>query len=489
MAIIKTFTTIVILFVAFNLIKTIYHAINMKSREGMDNDVNLPPTRSPSSGQEGVINDMIGRRTGASGDPFAPKRRKGKCSSGCRKHTDIDGNCDNKVYNKNGKYYRKCSYICPGPIDPNYDSDQECEYAENCDGCGTFDIETDKNGYSMGSAGSAGSAGSSSNKPTNICTSDWDGNPGKRCSSGECYEKGERCGSNEVCKSGCCSTEYGCLDRPGGSGSGRSGKRNGANCEYGSDCRSGDCGSAAQGAPYTCLNSADRTTDSTPSANNKDDVNFQDQGYPNTTWRQEAGDTQSVTQERLKEMGRKFLRDESDRKGIDPPAIMDSEAEFLGRLVMRVSKSEQHQRNAPNKSAAYSKTKQRESMLMNKLSEIYQTHSDSQKISQKKNPLYQNSTNVTTDNLSRTYAQNRTTGLMTDTDSVSSSVQNPALTGQRDVAIKQSQGQLQISRSLNPQKTMTALGFIDPTARFKSGPPRNPNLAPSPYNSIMSLFQ
>ena len=144
MAIIKTFTTIVILFVAFNLIKTIYHAINMKSREGMDNDVNLPPTRSPSSGQEGVINDMIGRRTGASGDPFAPKRRKGKCSSGCRKHTDIDGNCDNKVYNKNGKYYRKCSYICPGPIDPNYDSDQECEYAENCDGCGTFDIETDK---------------------------------------------------------------------------------------------------------------------------------------------------------------------------------------------------------------------------------------------------------------------------------------------------------------------------------------------------------
>lgn len=480
MAIVKTFTTIVILFVAFNLIKTIYHAINMKFREGMDNDINLPPARSPSSGQEGVINDMIGRRTGASGDPFAPKRKKGKCLSGCKKHTDIDGNCDNKVYKKNGKYYRKCSYICPGPADPNYDSDQECEYAENCDGCGTFNIETDSKGYSMGSK---------NNKDIGLCSADWDGKPGKRCIGGKCYEKGERCDTNEVCKSGCCSTEYGCLDRPGGSGSGRSGKRNGANCEYGSDCRSGDCGPATQGAPYTCLNSADRTTDSTPSANNKDDVNFQDQGYPNTTWRQEAGDTQSVTQERLMKMGRKFLRDESNRKGIHPPAIMDSEAEFLGRLVMRVSKSEQNQRNAPNKSAAYSKTKQRESMLMNKLSEIYQTHSDSQKISQKKNPLYQNSTNVTTDNLSRTYAQNRTTGLMTDIDSVSSSVQDPSLTGQRDVAIKQSQKQLQISRSLNPQKTMTALGFIDPTARFKSGPPRNPNLAPSPYNSIMSLFQ
>jgi len=48
----------------------------MKSREGMDNDINLPPARSPSSGQEGVINDMIGRISGDSGDPSPRKEKK-----------------------------------------------------------------------------------------------------------------------------------------------------------------------------------------------------------------------------------------------------------------------------------------------------------------------------------------------------------------------------------------------------------------------------
>ena len=486
MSIVKTFTTIVILFVAFNLIMTIYRSIKLKSKEGFENKtcpedhpyaygdngqyccisdsttndwntlmdkskrgttglacaqkkqgwgggytkcttppckdnltnpdaakrqkqedaMNAPaiqpkvqyPTTPPviqptqqhimpqehSTGQQKVFDDIVYQRTGRHSDPL-DHRKKGECMSGCRKHNDIDGNCDNKVYSgANGKYYRKCSYICPGPADQDYNPNQECEYAESCNGCGTFNIETNSKGYSIGSS--------------NISGSDI------------------------------------------GPGSGISG-----------------------------LNSADITTDSRPSSQSKDDVNFQATGYPNTTWRHEAADTGNITQERLQIMGRRFMSDELARKGIASSAILDSEAEILGRLVLKVQKSAE--KLGPNKLPM-----RQEKKLMNKLSEIYRTHSDSQKISQKQNPLYQNSTNVTTDNASRSYAQNRTTGLMTNA-------------GQNDHDLLQSDRQLQTSNSLNPSRTISYLNTHNPYRRYKTGAPRNPNLSPSPYNAIMNLFK
>merc|ERR1712166_1363243 len=45
---------------------------------------------------------------------------------------------------------------------------------------------------------------------------------------------------------------------------------------------------------------------------------------------------QTPTRAEFKTMGEKFLDDESKRKGINSPPILDSEAEVMGRLVWRV---------------------------------------------------------------------------------------------------------------------------------------------------------
>ena len=54
--------------------------------------------------------------------------------------SDLDGNCDSKVYkNKEGGYYRLCRYRCPGPDDPDFETGQGCtKYDEECKKCGTI---------------------------------------------------------------------------------------------------------------------------------------------------------------------------------------------------------------------------------------------------------------------------------------------------------------------------------------------------------------
>ena len=57
------------------------------------------------------------------------------------------------------------------------------------------------------------------------------------------------------------------------------------------------------------------------------------------------------------------------------------------------------------------------------------------------------------------------------------------------IDLKKSEKQLGLSRSLNPSQSITSgLGVLNPHARYKTGLPRNPNLKPSPYNSLMNLF-
>ena len=68
MQFIEILTTLIILFVTINLIWVIYKKLNMKMREGLT-----------------------------------------QCTSGCVKHTGIDGDCDNKIYKEGNRYYKKCS--------------------------------------------------------------------------------------------------------------------------------------------------------------------------------------------------------------------------------------------------------------------------------------------------------------------------------------------------------------------------------------------
>ena len=281
--------------------------------------------------------------------------------------------------------------------------------------------------------------------------------------------------------------------------------------------------------------------------------------YSRNTWRKDPTSKHTVSREEYQEMGKKFLEDESNRKGIDSPPILDSEAEVMGRLVWRVYLAEKHQKKANNSQISRQKTMERETQLINKLSQILRTHSDSQKINPKQTPLYQSSTNVNTDNSSRMYTNQRTTGVMSSTGTYYpkqshhlSIVHNHEISGNtlsghpiytdlttaidkcgRDKAcggvnvssngnytlmttnghlskkrahtayikvtqksnidqgtdLKQSEAQLALSRSTNPSKTITAsLGTLNPQARYKTGIPRDPKLAPTPYNSLMNLF-
>ena len=447
MSIIKLFVSMVILFVSVNLLMVLHKTFNLKMREGLD---------------------VMGN--------------KKKCMSGCVKHKGIDGDCDNKIYKDDDDFYRKCSYRCPGPNDPLYDPDQECEYNQNCEPCGTFRIETDSKGYALKSD---------------------DSRPGSISKNQSLLSESE-----------------------------------------------------------DFLGKAASETENTSSSWYKDftnDMTSSKEMGPNGTWRKDETDSQQITRQEYEAMGRKFLKDESERKNIDAPPILDSEAEVMGRLVWRVYLAEKKQKKSKNPNLAKQKTMERETQLINKLSQIYRTHSDSQKINAKQNPLYKNSTNVNTDTSSRMYTNQRTTGVMSSTGTFyptqshhmsivhNYEISGPPLPGHpkytdltiaidkcgldracggvnvtknkeyilmpvhaplntknshkayvktsqkanidAGIDLKKSEKQLELSRSLNPSQSITSsLGVLNPHARYKTGLPRNPNLKPTPYNSLMDLF-
>ena len=121
-------------------------------------------------------------------------------------------------------------------------------------------------------------------------------------------------------------------------------------------------------------------------------------------------------------------------------------------------------------------------------------HTDSQTINSKKQSAYETSTEVDTQNESKMYPHNRTTGLMTETDidasQISSSTPNKDALSSKlpGINLRQSNAQLKASRSLNPSATFGQRGLKNPKSQYKTGPPRDPSLKPSPYNSLMDIF-
>ena len=513
MQFIEILTTLIILFVTINLIWVIYKKLNMKMREGLT-----------------------------------------QCTSGCVKHTGIDGDCDNKIYKEGNRYYRKCSYRCPGPNDLKYDPDQECEYNQNCESCGTFRIETDSTGYALKKTQQQ-----QQQNPQQQNQQQQNQQPlnPKNCGTMTCGING-----NEACP--LCMTQSlentasnwknEIMGEMGMSGSQPKTNDNSLTQSASNLFNEGDnwAHSEAQGLENTVSGWKNKIMGETGKYT-------QGSQYSRNTWRKDPTSKHTVSREEYQEMGKKFLEDESNRKGIDSPPILDSEAEVMGRLVWRVYLAEKHQKKANNSQISRQKTMERETQLINKLSQILRTHSDSQKINPKQTPLYQSSTNVNTDNSSRMYTNQRTTGVMSSTGTYYpkqshhlSIVHNHEISGNtlsghpiytdlttaidkcgRDKAcggvnvssngnytlmttnghlskkrahtayikvtqksnidqgtdLKQSEAQLALSRSTNPSKTITAsLGTLNPQARYKTGIPRDPKLAPTPYNSLMNLF-
>ena len=487
MHIIEIFSILIILFVAINLIWTIYQKIYLKIRLGFD-----------------TLN--------------------GSCASGCTTHKNIDGDCDNKIYKDGERFYRKCSYSCPGPNDTNYDPDQECEYNQNCKSCGTFRIETNSMGYDLNQANQANqTSGMMRNKTSSLentadsWESDLIGKSKKYPDDNQNYESQTpsliNSASNLFSK--------------------------------GESWASGDTQNLKNTASYW-------DNKIMGDGNSRQDSN---------TGRETVPTRQTPTRAEFKTMGEKFLDDESKRKGINSPPILDSEAEVMGRLVWRVYLAEKYQKKALNSPEAKQKTMERETQLINKLSQIYRTHSDYQKINSKQNPLYKNSTNVNTDNSSRAYTTRQTTGTMSSV-SPGNSGQSRHLSIVRDYEISGSPlpnhttytklstavdkcgndgscGGINVSSAgyytlmpihehLNikknhiayvktkqdssnnidtrkPETSMPETSMPETQSKFSKDPsstaslgnstqsrynglPRDPKLAPTPYNSLMNLF-
>jgi len=194
MSIVGIFVSLVILFVAVNLLIAVYRWILRKRREGMKTvetyklttEWTGPDPNGDSSSDGHDSDDDDGGFASVSIDtfprvppgekppttpgdlssiipvpgPYSPsvsgKSHKSikNCLSGCATHKDLDGNCESKVYqNKEGGHYRLCRYRCPGPEDKGYRPNQGCEYDEQCRKCGTFQIATNKYGQALKKSG------------------------------------------------------------------------------------------------------------------------------------------------------------------------------------------------------------------------------------------------------------------------------------------------------------------------------------------------
>ena len=78
---VKIFVSLMILFVAVNLLLTIYRLLNRKWREGLEN-TNLTQAPTP------AVKSMI-------------------CPNGCTAPTELTGNCNSLEKDASGNYYKK----------------------------------------------------------------------------------------------------------------------------------------------------------------------------------------------------------------------------------------------------------------------------------------------------------------------------------------------------------------------------------------------
>ena len=96
-------------------------------------------------------------------------------------------------------------------------------------------------------------------------------------------------------------------------------------------------------------------------------------------------DGMAISREMYEKIGKKFIKNEAEGKGITTPSMNDSEAEVLGRMVWRtyVAEIEKKRSNSPK---SVDEIIQREIQLYDKVSDIMKNDTDYQQC--KKTPVY-----------------------------------------------------------------------------------------------------
>ena len=122
MGFVKILVSLMILFVAVNLILTIYGLLNKKWREGLEN-------ASTTSTKLSTIPATHG--TQATVSAKSAHKSKMHCPNGCGAPTGLSGNCNSLKKDADGNYYKSCPYECTGA---------GCQYDQQCSDCGAFKI-------------------------------------------------------------------------------------------------------------------------------------------------------------------------------------------------------------------------------------------------------------------------------------------------------------------------------------------------------------
>ena len=173
----------------------------------------------------------------------------------------------------------------------------------------------------------------------------------------------------------------------------------------------------------------------------------------------------NLSQANYEHAGRKFLNEESLKKGIRTPLIMASEAEVLGRLLWRVHLAAITQNCMNNTPASVKTTMRDELALMKKVHEIQHVATTSSL----------QGCDINTTSQPKQTVNCPTTGMMTSTPA--SSDNRPSASDNRPSA----------TSSINSTvPAMSGTGTYNGySTNFR---PRNPNLKPKPYNSIWDIF-
>ena len=322
------------------------------------------------------------------------------CPAGCVAPTELSGNCDSLQKDASGNYYKTCPYECTKTFGSG------CEIDQQCTPCGTRKI-----------------------------TGLWDKN-------------GNYVGQNES------------VQKTSSSGVADNARTAGVN-----DSTLDSDTAAAYSNAVTDASSTASSTSSPASVKTACDVlAIHNSSAHNSTygqWFPASVSSMNLSQTSYEHAGRKFLNEESIKKGVKTPLIMASEAEVLGRLLWRVHLAAITQNCMNNTPTSVQTTMQDELALMRKVHEIQNVAATSS--------LQGCSINSTCQ--PKQTANCPSTGMMTRTPSASASSDNrPSATSSINSTVPSMVG------------TGSSTGY---TTDYQ---PRNPNLKPKPYNSIWDIF-
>jgi len=172
----------------------------------------------------------------------------------------------------------------------------------------------------------------------------------------------------------------------------------------------------------------------------------------------------NLPQHKYEHAGRKFLNEESIKKGIRTPLVMASEAEVLGRLLWRVHLAAITQNCMKNTPKSVTTTMKDELALMKKVHQIQHSRTESS--------ISGTACAVNTSTQPKQTANCPTTGMMTNC-------------GKRDNRPGTYPSWPDSTNSINSTVPSVSGGSTAYSANYK---PRNPNKKPKPYDSIWDIF-